>query len=93
MAISLQEFVKATNAEEVGGNVIVGIMSTRKIVGKIENGAFNLNEEGQKIAAEIEAGTYDKASLVPVVEEEVTAEEVVAKPAAKKAAKAEEKAE
>ena len=55
MAISLEKFVELTNAEEVGGNIIVGVMADRKIVGTVENGVFNLNEEGQKLAEELEA--------------------------------------
>ena len=51
MAISLEELVKATDAEEVGGNIIIGIMATRKFVGKIEGGVFSLNEAGQEIVA------------------------------------------
>ena len=68
MAITLEDFVKQTNAEEVAGNIIIGIMATRRIVAKIENGSFNLNEEGQKIVAEIEAGTFNVAELAPVVD-------------------------
>lgn len=77
MAISLKEFIEATNAEIVGGQLIVGERADRKFVGSAE-GTFTLNEDGQAIAEQIEAGTY---GITPA-EVEVVAEPV--KPAAKK---------
>lgn len=62
MAITLEKFVELTNAEEVAGNVIVGIMADRKIVGKVEGGVFNLNEEGQALMAELEGKAEEKKS-------------------------------
>lgn len=55
MALSYEEFVKATGAEVVAGNLIVGIMANRKIVGSILDGTFNLNDDGRALADEIEA--------------------------------------
>lgn len=55
MALSYEEFVKATGAEVVAGNLIVGIMANRKVVGSILDGSFNLNDDGRALADEIEA--------------------------------------
>ena len=55
MALSYEEFVKATGAEVVAGNLIVGIMANRKIVGSILDGSFTLNDEGRALADEIES--------------------------------------
>ena len=54
MAMTIEEFVEKSDAEVVAGNVIVGITDTRKIVGVIENGSFNLNEDGQAILKALE---------------------------------------
>ena len=62
MAMTIEEFVTKTGGEVVGGNVIVGIMSTRKIVGVVENGTFNLNADGQAILTALEAGKPDAAA-------------------------------
>lgn len=60
MALSFEQFVEATGAEVVAGNIIVGVMADRKIVGTIGE-TFNLNEAGQALAAEIEAGGSKKS--------------------------------
>lgn len=62
MAMTLAEFVSKTNAEMVGDIIIVGSVGTRRIVGSCVDGAFNLNEEGQKLLAELEAPAADDAS-------------------------------
>jgi hypothetical protein len=62
MAMTIEEFVSKSGAEVVAGNVIVGIMADRKIVGAIENGTFNLNADGQAILAALEAGKPDAAT-------------------------------
>ena len=59
MAMTIEEFVEKSGAEVVAGNVIVGITNTRKIVGTIENGSFNLNEDGQAILKALEEGKPD----------------------------------
>lgn len=56
MAVSLEQFIAATGADLVAGNLIVGIMGDRRKVGDVIDGTFNLNEEGLEMAAEIEAG-------------------------------------
>ena len=55
MTMTIEKFIKLTNAEEVAGNLIVGIMSTRKIVGSVTDGVFSFNDEGKKIIEELEA--------------------------------------
>lgn len=54
MAMTFEEFQQRTGAELVAGNVIVGNLADRKIVGSYD-GAFNLNEAGQTLLAELEA--------------------------------------
>lgn len=56
MAMTLEEFVKRTGAEEVAGNIIVGVMADRKIIGTVADGTFNLNADGQEILKALEAG-------------------------------------
>ena len=63
MAMTIEEFVEKSGAEVVAGNVIVGITDTRKIVGSIENGSFNLNEDGQAILKALEENKPDAASV------------------------------
>jgi hypothetical protein len=56
MALSYEQFMSATGADLVAGNIVVGIMSERKKVGSLsDEGVFNLNEDGLALAAEIEA--------------------------------------
>ena len=46
MALSYEQFMKASGAELVAGNIIVGIMGERKKVGSLgDDGVFNLNDE------------------------------------------------
>jgi len=59
MAMSMDEFVKRTNAEVVGGNVIVGQMAERKIIAQVLEGVFTLNADGQAILAALEANDPD----------------------------------
>jgi hypothetical protein len=55
MAISFEQFMEATGAELVAGNIIVGIMADRKKVGSLDDdGVFNLNDDGKALAEEIE---------------------------------------
>ena len=61
MAITVAEFVAKTGAEEVAGNIILGAMADRKIVGSVTDGVFSFNDEGKKIIEELEAGTYGEA--------------------------------
>ena len=62
MAMTIEEFVEKSGGEVVAGNIIVGLMASRKIVGVIENGTFNLNADGQAILTALEAGKPDAAS-------------------------------
>lgn len=55
MAMSAEEFIKATGAEVVADNLIVGIMGARKKVGSIEEGVLNLTAEGKALMEELEA--------------------------------------
>lgn len=63
MAISFEQFMEATGAELVAGNIIVGIMGSRKKVGSLDDdGVFNLNDDGKALADEIEASSGKKAT-------------------------------
>lgn len=56
MAIGFEQFMEATGAELVAGNIIVGVMAGRKKVGSLDDdGVFNLNDDGKALAEEIEA--------------------------------------
>lgn len=56
MAMTLTEFVAATGAEIVGDRLILGERTDREFVGSIEGGTFVLNEKGQSILEDLEAG-------------------------------------
>jgi hypothetical protein len=61
MALTYEQFLEMSGCEVVCGNLIVGIQSTRKVVGSVLDGTFNLNEDGLALAAELEAAaTADK---------------------------------
>jgi len=63
MAISFEQFMEATGAELVAGNIIVGVMGDRKKVGSLnDEGVFNLNDEGKLLADEIETPSGKKTT-------------------------------
>lgn len=63
MALSYEQFMKASGAELVAGNIIVGSMADRKKVGTLgDDGVFNLNDEGKALAEELEAAPAEKAT-------------------------------
>lgn len=65
MAMTFEQFLAASNAEVVGGDLIVGVLKERKTVGSIASGTFILNEHGQELLAK-----YEGAAVVePPVEE------------------------
>lgn len=55
MAMSVEEFIKATGAEVVADNLIIGIMADRKKIGSIEGGVLNLTADGNALMLELEA--------------------------------------
>jgi hypothetical protein len=57
MALTYEQFMEATGAEIVCGNIVVGEMANRKVVGTHDE-TFNLNDDGMAIAKEVEEGTY-----------------------------------
>ncbi len=59
MAMTMDEFVKRTSAEVVGGNVIVGQMAERKIIASVIEGIFTLNADGQAVLAALENNEPD----------------------------------
>ena len=77
MALSFEQFVEATGAEVVAGNIIVGVLADRKIVGTYTD-TFNLNEAGQAMAAEIESGGGKKSTRKKAAEAEAPAAETPA---------------
>ena len=61
MALRFEQFMEATDAELVAGNIIVGVMASRKKVGALsDDGVFNLNDDGKAMADEIEANPPKK---------------------------------
>jgi hypothetical protein len=54
MAMTFDDFMAASGAEFVAGNIIHGVMADRKILGTYD-GVFQLNEAGQAMQAELEA--------------------------------------
>jgi hypothetical protein len=54
MAMTFDQFMEASGAEFVAGNIIHGIMADRKILGTYD-GVFQLNEAGQAMLEELEA--------------------------------------
>lgn len=62
MAMTFEQFLAASNAEVVGGDLIVGVMKTRRTVGSIATGTFVLNDEGQALLAEYEAAAAEAES-------------------------------
>jgi len=75
MALSYEQFMEATGAELVAGNIIVGVMADRKKVGALgDDGVFNLNDEGKALADEIEAAGGKKSRKKADVTEAPAAE-------------------
>ena len=61
MALSYEEFMSASGADLVAGNIIIGVMADRKKLGSLsDEGVFNLNEEGLALATELEAAAAGK---------------------------------
>lgn len=54
--VSLNEFVSRSGAELVGGNLIVGAMQDRRVIGEVQDGTYFLNDEGHKILRAMEEG-------------------------------------
>lgn len=54
MAMTFDQFMEASGAEFVAGNIIHGIMAERKFLGTYD-GVFQLNEAGQAMLEELEA--------------------------------------
>jgi hypothetical protein len=57
MAITVEEFMTKTGAELVGSRLVYGERADRRYVGSIEEGSFNLNDDGKALLAALEAGT------------------------------------
>lgn len=57
MAVSYEQFMEATGAELVCGNIIVGQLADRRKVGEVtDDGVFNLNDDGKAMVNDIESG-------------------------------------
>lgn len=54
MAMTFDQFMEASGAEFVAGNIIHGIMGDRKFLGTYD-GVFQLNEAGQAMLEKLEA--------------------------------------
>jgi hypothetical protein len=75
MAWSFEEVIEKTGADVVGGQLIVGILENRKMIGFMENGAFTITEEGKEYLAALDKpkATRKKkeVEITPVPDEEV----------------------
>lgn len=56
MTMPLEEFMEKTGAEMVGSRLVYGERGDRRYVGSVENGTFNLNDEGKALVSAMEAG-------------------------------------
>ncbi|MEM5400869.1 hypothetical protein [Paraburkholderia unamae] len=65
MSISLEDFLAKTNAEVVGGRIIVGMQADRMIVGETTP-VFALNEDGHALLQEVLAGVAPVAATQDV---------------------------
>jgi hypothetical protein len=73
MAMSFEQFMEATGAELVCGNIVVGFAAGRKKVGALgDDGVFNLNEDG---LAMVEALESPKRGGRPKKADETTADD------------------
>jgi len=54
MAMTFDQFMEASGAEFVAGNIIHGVMAERKFLGTYD-GVFQLNEAGQAMLEKLEA--------------------------------------
>jgi hypothetical protein len=61
MAMTFDQFMEASGAESVAGNIIHGVMADRKFLGTYD-GVFQLNEAGQTMLEELEATESTTAS-------------------------------
>lgn len=66
MAMSYEQFMQASGAELVCGNIIIGMMANRKKIGDNFDGVFNLNDEGQKMLVEIEANLKPGEDIIKI---------------------------
>lgn len=55
MALSYQEVLEKTGAEEVCDQLIVGVGLNRKMVGFVKDGSFTITDDGHALLAELEA--------------------------------------
>lgn len=54
--VSINEFITRSGAELVAGNLIVGLMEDRRIIGTVGDGTYFLNDEGHKVLRAMEQG-------------------------------------
>jgi len=65
MAMTLDEFILKSGGELVGGRIVVGVQGDRIVVGDAEP-VFVLNEDGQALLTELEAGVAAEPAVVDV---------------------------
>lgn len=63
MAYTVDQFIAAVGAEVAGDNAIVGIGAARRVLGSFSSGAFQFNEEGNAVLAQLEAGVEAPEAL------------------------------
>lgn len=54
MTMTVEQFIKLSGAEEVGGNLVIGVGPNRKFAAMIVDGVFEWTEDGKAMMAELE---------------------------------------
>lgn len=54
MTMTVEQFIKLSGAEEVGGNLVIGVGPNRKFAAIVVDGVFEWTEDGKAMMAELE---------------------------------------
>lgn len=54
MTMTVEQFIKLSGAEEVGGNLVIGVGPNRKFAATVVDGVFEWTEDGRAMMAELE---------------------------------------
>jgi hypothetical protein len=52
--MTVEQFIKLSGAEEVGGNLVIGVGPNRKFAAMLVDGVFEWTEDGKAMMAELE---------------------------------------
>jgi hypothetical protein len=82
MTMTVEQFIKLSGAEEVGGNLVIGVGPNRKFAGIVVDGVFEWTEDGRAMMAELEDSDSGSKRGRKKQEEAVVAESEVQAPVA-----------